>query len=245
MSRLKERLESAVVWAFDAFDIPITVLPGRYPNVEPRAAYRPFLRPWLADAEFRGLHERIAPYTTLTVERQFNVFQHAREALKRDGWVLECGVYRGGTALLLAELSGGGRAAQRLHPFDTFEGMPVSDPRYDAYEVGSFQDTSLDAVQQLLAGHDARFHAGRIPDTFVDLPAGEVAFAHVDVDQYESVAACIEAIYPRLVQGGVILFDDYGFPGCYGARVAVDEYLAGRRERPIVYRTGQAIVQKL
>lgn len=244
MSRLKERLESAVVWAFDAFDIPITVLPGRYPNVEPRDAYRPFLRPWLSDPRFVELQPRIAEYTTLSVERQFNVYQHAREALKREGSVVECGVYRGGTALLLAELCGGGAAAARLHLFDTFEGMPVSDPRYDAYEVGSFRDTSLEAVRGLLVGHDACFHPGRIPETFVDLPE-EIAFAHVDVDQYESVAACIEAIHPRLVRGGVILFDDYGFPGCYGARVAVDEWLERHDERPIVYRTGQAVVQKL
>jgi|SRR5215471_10517727 len=238
---LPRNLERAIIWAFDSLDLPITFLPGRYPWLPDPHAYRPFLRPWRADRAFLDLYPLVREHTTLTEERCYNVYQFAREALKRPGLVLECGVYRGGTALLLSKLCA--QTPDRLHLFDTFEGMPVSDPRYDRYKVGSFADTSLASVKRLVGGA-ASFHPGFIPGTFAELPPGEISFAHVDVDQHESVGACIAEIFPRLACGGTILFDDYGFPGCYGARRAVDEYLTGRAEKAVVFSTGQAMVQR-
>jgi asparagine synthase (glutamine-hydrolysing) len=52
-----------------------------------------------------------------------------------------------------------------------------------------------------------------------------VAFAHVDVDWYEPVSTCLERIFPRLVEGGSIILDDYHDWG--GCRKAADEYLRG------------------
>ena len=48
-----------------------------------------------------------------------------------------------------------------------------------------------------------------------------------------------------MIPGGMIVFDDYGFPSCPGARRAVDEAFANRPEVPICLPTGQALVVKL
>jgi O-methyltransferase len=58
------------------------------------------------------------------------------------------------------------------------------------------------------------------------------------------VLDCCHFIYPRLLAGGFMVFDDYGFPSCFGARQAVDEFFAGRPEVPLVLPTGQAVVFK-
>ena len=68
---------------------------------------------------------------------------------------------------------------------------------------------------------------------------------HVDVDLYRPTLDACEYFYPRLVPGGVLLFDEYGFPAARGERDAVDEYFADKSESPIVLPTGQAIVLKL
>ena len=52
-------------------------------------------------------------------------------------------------------------------------------------------------------------------------------------------------VYPRLVRGGVLIFDDYGFPSCSRAREAADRAFASRREKPIYLPTGQALVLKI
>jgi hypothetical protein len=46
---------------------------------------------------------------------------------------------------------------------------------------------------------------------------------HIDVDLYQPYVDSIEFFYPRLLDGGVMVFDDYGSAGFMGARKAVDE----------------------
>jgi len=45
----------------------------------------------------------------------------------------------------------------------------------------------------------------------------------LDTDWYESTRHELEHLFPRLVCGGVLIIDDYGY--WHGARKAVDEYI--------------------
>jgi O-methyltransferase len=124
--------------------------------------------------------------------------------------------------------------------------MPVTSTG-EPFEKGDFAQTSEAAVRALVtpAGANVAFHVGFIPDTFAGLELARLAFAHVDVDLYQSALDCIEFVYPRLVPGGILVFDDYGFPSCTRAREATDQAFAARREKPIYLPTGQALVIKL
>jgi hypothetical protein len=66
-------------------------------------------------------------------------------------------------------------------------------------------------------------HRGWIPERFPDVADERFSFVHVDVDLYEPHRDAIEFFWPRLTQGGVMVFDDYGSAYCPGARRAVDE----------------------
>jgi O-methyltransferase len=50
--------------------------------------------------------------------------------------------------------------------------------------------------------------------------------------------------YPRLVPGGVILCDDYGFTTCPGVRRAVDEFMADKPEHVVHVPTGHGFLVK-
>jgi hypothetical protein len=84
-----------------------------------------------------------------------------------------------------------------------------------------------------------------MPDTFQNTNISRLAYGYVDVDLYKSVLDCIEFVYPRLVAGGILVFDDYGFPSCARVREAVDKAFAALPENPIYLPTGQALVIKL
>ena len=43
----------------------------------------------------------------------------------------------------------------------------------------------------------------------------------------------------------MIIFDDYGFITCPGAKNAVDEFFGNQKETPCYHQTGQAIVMKI
>lgn len=132
-----------------------------------------------------------------------------------------------------------------LRLFDTFAGMPATDRDRDTHKSGDFSDTSLESVRSNV-GHVDRvaYHEGFIPDTFTGLDDRHISFAHIDVDIYKSIFDCCKFVFPRLLLGGIMVFDDYGNRSCPGARAAVDEFFKDTKVFPLILATGQAIVFK-
>ena len=207
----------------------------------------PFFSPWLSPG-FQAVCRQFLPYTLVSVPRLWMLHSLARQALGLPGDFLECGVYKGGTALLLAHVLRKYGASQKkvLHLFDTFEGMPDTDPNKDLHLKGDFSDTSLQGVRALFADYPPPvFHQGRVPETLKEIAGAPISFAHIDVDIYQSVLDSCEVLYPQLVPGGIMVFDDYGFQSCPGARAAVDLFFKDKPEVPLILPTAQAMVTKL
>jgi SAM-dependent methyltransferase len=206
--------------------------------------YRPLFSPWLGYGGFDAVMAAIAPHTLVSCDRVWILHSLAKQALNLPGDYWECGVFKGGTAIMLAQIVA--PSGKQLHLFDTFNGMPDTDPSLDLHRKGDFSDNDLDAVRQRFgSAPHVEFHPGYIPQTFEGLESAHIAFAHIDVDIHQSVMDCCKFIYPRLADGGCMVFDDYGFPTCPGARAAVDAFFADKPERPLVLPTGQAIVTKI
>jgi hypothetical protein len=171
-----------------------------------------------------------------------------------EGDIAECGVWKGGSmmaaALTLLRL---GDTSRHLYLYDTYEGMTeptaedVSSP-YDGYSPhkrwkritsrgGRWAGVAVPEVQAAIesTGYPKdKIHciAGKVEDTIPEQsPPGPIALLRLDTDWYESTRHELEHLYPALVDGGVLIIDDYGH--YEGARKAVDEYFA---------RTGQAVL---
>jgi O-methyltransferase len=212
------------------------------PNIKDAKFYRPMYLPWLTPA-WGNLLRADESRSVLTPQAKYNLYSLALGASRRcDGEVAECGVYRGGTARILAELL----PTRPLHLFDTFEGMPETDPKRDLHKRGDFADTDLDSVRDYLSGFaNVDFVPGLIPDSLQVVSERTFSFVHIDLDIYGAIKSACEFFYPRVAPGGVVLFDDYGFPSCPGARAAVDEFFADKPEVAMVMPTGQCWVEKL
>ena len=201
--------------------------------------------PWFEEP-FRARYERIRSRTLVSEDRCYVIHQLARWARHLDGDFAECGVYKGGTALLIAETLAEAGIEKRFDLFDTFTGMP--DPGGPSHHAqGDFGDVSLEEVKSVLRGHPGvAFHPGFIPDTFAGLEDASFAFSYVDVDIYPSVRDCCTFLYPRTTHGGILLFDDYGLPAYQAeARRAVDEFFSDKPESPVVLGSGQCFVLKI
>lgn len=235
-------LQKIIKHAFHALGYDIRRIPAP-PPIPDGEFYNPLFSPWNDYGDFARYRTLAAPYTLVSPDRLYVLYTLALNAMHLRGDFWECGVYRGGTARMLAQLlASQGANGVKLHLFDTFSGMPETDEKLDIHRKGDFSDTGLEQVRRVV-GHPERteFHPGWIPDTFRTMSDSRIALAHVDVDIYRSVLDCCEFIYPRLSAGGVMIFDDYGFPTCPGARKAVDQFFAGKPETPTVLQTGQAI----
>ena len=234
------------VLSWFGFEVRKAPRPGKL-SIPDDEFYAPLFSPWRGYGEFAEYLKLAEPYTLVSPDRLYVLWSLARNAVLLQGDFWECGVYKGGTARMLAEFLGrNARSGAKLHLFDTFAGMPETDRAVDVHKKGDFSDTSLAAVKQVVGnGEMVQFHPGWIPDSFRGMPDRPIALAHVDVDIYRSVWDCCEFIYPRLQVGGAMVFDDYGFPTCPGARKAVDEFFRDKPETPIVLGTGQALAIRL
>jgi len=215
-----------------------------------REAYLPVLKPEMVDQTFQNIYQEAQLYTIVTEDRCYVLYTLARQAAHLGADFIECGVYKGGTAMLLAKVLDDtcGESGPLLRLFDTFAGIPTADPTLDLskekFDMGDFSDTSAEAVQRRIGRKAVKLHEGLIPETFKGLEDTRIAFAHVDVVLHRAVDDCCRFVYPRLVPGGFMVFDDYGFADCPGARAAIDQFFKDTVEIPLVLPTGQAVVFK-
>ena len=70
-------------------------------------------------------------------------------------------------------------------------------------------------------------------------------FCHIDVDVYDSAKDIMNWIWPRLVPGGMVVFDDYGFHSCVGITRLVNEERALHDRLVIHNLNGHAIIVKM
>lgn len=203
------------------------------------------------------------PYTMTGPHRLQALVDAVRYCVARDlpGAFAECGVWRGGSVVaMILTLQELGVDDRDIHLYDTFEGMteptehdtsPIDPPALsdwrEARQRGDHPWGELfgpdvldeDDVRStvLRTGYPAErihFVRGRVEDT---IPAGApdaLALLRLDTDWYESTRHELEHLYPRLVPGGVLLIDDYGY--WEGSRKAVEEFLDATGERLLLLR---------
>lgn len=157
-------------------------------------------------AEYLKLAEGIS---AITPDRLANMAKYVEQTKHLPGEIAELGVYRGGSAIVIAEIA----PHKMLHLFDTFEGLPYSenldyDPEGHA-KKGMFA-CSADAVLEFMRGRHVTFHVGLFDDRKVRVKDLCFSFVHVDCDLGDTAKQAIEWFWPRMVDGGVMFFDDYG-----------------------------------
>jgi len=197
---------------------------------------------WEEESLFNDKMKQINGRTLVDKTRCFMLYQFAKQTSNLRGDVAEVGVYKGGTARLLAKTFN----QKNFHLFDTFTGMPPTDANLDIHKEGDFSDSSLPDVKAYLSDcKNIYFYQGIFPATAKPIENLTFCLVHVDVDIYKSVRDCCIFFYPRMEKGGLMIFDDYGFLRCPGAKKAVDEFFLDKPEEPCYLPTGQCVVIRL
>jgi hypothetical protein len=199
----------------------------------------------LDDEEFLAFYGQLRAERTaiLSFREVYNLWRYGRMSLSVPGDFAEVGVFRGGGARVLREVKDG----RLLHLFDTFSGMPETDPTRDTtHKAGDFADASLEGVQRYLGAEGIRYYPGFFPDTTRghETALDRFAFVHLDVDIYQSTLDALRFFYPRLSPGGMIVTHDYSAQSCPGVAAAYDEFFADKPERVLPIWDSQAVVVK-
>lgn len=183
----------------------------------------------------------LAPYGAANINIILDLLD---EVAAIPGSIAECGVYRGRTLIPLSFYLQSRSSQKRIFGFDSFEGFPAEQLKEELGLLGDagdankseagFRDTSFALVKQKLALFGLKhveLHKGYFSDTLASCADEVFSFVHLDCDLYGSYKECLEFFYPRLSNGGIILFDEYDDPPWPGCNKAVDEFLANKPER--------------
>jgi O-methyltransferase len=162
----------------------------------------------------------------LSGTRLSNVATLALHASLFPGDLIEIGVLRGGVSAMLAEIC----KDRTVHACDTFSGHPEEITEHDnqaGHHAKGRYALSEEELQETLGflgkSPNIRVHKGAFPESFSE--DCSFCFAHIDVDTYLGTKACLEFLWPRLVNQGIMVCDDYAHPGCEGAFTAVNEFV--------------------
>lgn len=194
---------------------------------------------WLRNPRLALLFVAVRPYTMLPYGR-LKVLADLAERCNQEnisGAFVQCGVWKGGSAAVLADVAE--RGDRRLFLFDSFQGCPspgaadvsMHGRQGQAGEAAASRADVDGLFQQLGISHYAAWERWLyvIPCWFqATLPKvtpqiEQIALLHLDVDWYESTKVCMEYLYPLVANGGMVMIDDFFY--WQGTRKAVLEYL--------------------
>ncbi|MDT5019318.1 MAG: O-methyltransferase [Mycobacterium sp.] len=211
------------------------------------------------EAEFLQLFESCRTETMTSIERMYALYQATCHVLDCEvpGDLAECGVWRGGSVMLMAyTLLSRGCTDRTIWLYDTFDGVSMPDDN-DVHEMsGRLARDILDETERsqddpfwavapraLVESnlrrtrypmHRFRFVEGDVRATIPGEAPASLSILRLDTDWYQSTRHELEQLYPRLSPGGVLIVDDYGY--WRGARKATDEYFQTVNNRPLLNR---------
>ena len=185
-------------------------------------------------------------------ERHYTLNQLVNNVSSLDGDVVECGCWRGLSAYQIASRLKDSASKKTFYIFDSFEGLSKFDDK--DIPLGGLDDEET-RRKEFACGEDIvkdnlkefnfiEYKKGWIPERFHEVESNRFSFVHIDVDMYQPIYDAFEFFYERMVVGGVIVFDDYGFTYFPGAKQAVDEFLQDKDDFFLALPSGQAYMIK-
>jgi hypothetical protein len=161
-----------------------------------------------------------------TLVHLYQCLQNAAR-LGLTGVVIEFGMFKGGTTMLLSRFIERLGQSWTVIGFDTFAGFPPKRSILDMYDHPDCVCSDEEMVRRHVAGRSIEVVAGDIVTSEKRLADEDVILAFVDTDNYSSACAVLDVIQNRITIDGAIVFDH--FTGRNRFRYTIGERLAAKR----------------
>lgn len=183
------------------------------------------------------------------------------------GCYVECGCAAGAQIIALAHSA----PNKTIYAFDSFEGIPLASNKDNqapgiAYFTNDEQMSLPDPGKQILQssgatvvnlqdfcshilnsgvnGYNIIAVQGWFEETVQKASdkIGPIAILRLDGDLYNSTYVCLKYLFPEVIEGGIIIVDDFALPGCRQAVIDYQVIVLGYYYEPNVIKGHESLV---
>lgn len=166
-----------------------------------------------------------------------------------EGDFIDCGVNTGFCPLAVIRHTDFNTLKKTYFLFDTFYGM---DPKYSSqYEMERHatlgygkNDFIYEEVKHRFKDYNVQIIKGAIPETLTIPVINKIAYLSIDMNSVVPEVEALNYFWDKIVQGGVIILDDYGYPGCEDQKEAHDKFAKSKNVEILSLPTCQGIIIK-
>jgi O-methyltransferase len=217
---------------------------GTYQLVLPFATYAP----WLKDSSFNSAYNQVKHHSLIVKTQAYELWQLVAETNHLPGNIIEIGCWRGASLIVMATKALQLKSTSVVYGCDTFEGVVKAGNNDNYYQNGMHKDTTLETLQHnitTLGLHNIVLYKGIFPDETGHLLSASIfKLCHIDVDTYDSAKDSLTFLWPKLTVGGLVVFNDYGYPRTKGITQFVNE-LRNEDDKIIIHNlNGNAVIIK-
>ena len=222
------------------------------------------------DLYFMENIKKLVPYTMTVnrgIESSYSLYKAVEYIVKNNipGDFVECGVWRGGSVMLIAlALAHFGDTKRKIFLYDTFAGMTKPDEKdvdWDGLNLqkkweedsvqtksnrplmwgygGSIEEVRKNVYSSNYPKDNFIFVKGPVENTIPETVPEKIALLRLDTDWYASTYHELVHLYPILSVGGILIIDDYGW--CRGSRQATDKYIKENKLNLFLSRIDESV----
>lgn len=164
----------------------------------------------------------------------------ANNAMRLEGDMVECACYRGTSARIIVDYLDLKESSKNFYLYDLFEESNSAIMKLEFHKKGLYEEV----VEKFSDVPNAKVCRGFIPNILHEVAPEKISFLHIDLNNAEAEIATLEVLFDRVVPGGVIIFDDYGWIQFAKSKAAEDAWLEKRGYKVLEMPTGQGMVIK-
>ena len=163
------------------------------------------------------------------------------------GDFVECGVNTGAYARAIIEYINFNSTGKTFFLLDTFQGL---DPAYvteEEKEAGILNYKYRDTYEEVLktfSPFKTKIIKGSVPETLAECKTEKICYLSIDKNNVVPEIAAVKYFWDKIVKGGVLILDDYGFPMHMQQKIAFDKFAGEVHHEILSLPTGQGLIIK-
>lgn len=176
----------------------------------------------------------------------------AKHAMHLEGDFVDCGVNTGIFARAVINYSNFELSNKKYFLLDTFNGL---DKKYSSenelkrnsllgYEKEN-SDLLFDQVTDTFKDFNVKIIRGSVPETLQYVDSHKISYLSIDMNCVAPEVAALEFFWDRMVSGGIIVLDDYGYANMHNEqKEAQDKFAISKGVQILSLPTCQGIIIK-